>query len=65
MDTAGNTITLDTSKGGGAVAVLASENSTLKQNTILINSSINTQATVYAVTLAYYVTSIIPDNGHL
>ena len=63
MDTAGNTITLDASKGGGAVAVLASENSTLKQNTILINPSINTHATVYAVTPAYYVTPIIPDNG--
>ena len=63
MDIAENTITLDASKGGGAVAVLASENSTLKQNTILINPSIKTQATVYAVTPAYYVTPIIPDNG--
>ena len=63
MDIAENTITLDASKGGGAIAVLASENSTLKQNAILINPSIKTQATVYAVTPAYYVTPIIPDNG--
>jgi RHS repeat-associated protein len=62
-DNNGNTSTINASIAGGAVTVLASENSNLSQNTILINPSLPAQMTVMEVTSAYYLTPVDPANG--
>ncbi|MDR1764311.1 MAG: RHS repeat-associated core domain-containing protein [Dysgonamonadaceae bacterium] len=62
-DNNGNTSTINASVAGGAVTVLASENPTLSQNTILISPSMPAQMTVMEVTSAYYMQPINPANG--
>jgi hypothetical protein len=62
-DNNGNSKTVTAAQGGGALTVLASENPSLSQNTILINPSLPAQMTVMEVTSAYYLTPIDPANG--
>ncbi|EGJ99559.1 hypothetical protein HMPREF9455_04055 [Dysgonomonas gadei ATCC BAA-286] len=60
----GSTQTVQASQGGGALAVLASENPGVAQNTILIDPSMHHKTTtVMEVTSAYYKTPISPANG--
>jgi RHS repeat-associated protein len=62
-DNNGNTTTVNASAGGGALTVLASENSNLSQNTILISPSLPAQISVMEVTPAYFMLPIDPANG--
>lgn len=60
----GSTQTVQASQGGGAFAVLASDNPGVAQNTILIDPSMHHKTTtVMEVTSAYYKTPISPANG--
>ena len=63
-DKNGNNITVKAADGGGAVTLLARENPNLDQNTILIDPSIQSQATVLKVTPAYYLSPVDPANGN-